>query len=116
MRRLISVRDVEAALAAGEDLVIDASTIVTALARDVARERGVTIRTGAPAACAEPAQPCARRRPDVAGAAAPPPCEREPALSACEMERVIRAAIDCGAWSEGDLVHMAEALRGGRHE
>lgn len=116
MRRLISVCDVEAALAAGEELVIDANTIVTALAHDVARERGVTIRTEARAADAGPARSCAQREAACTGPAGPLSRTREPVLSACEMERVIRAAIACGAWSEGDLVQMVEALRGGGHE
>ena len=65
MKRLISAKDVEDAAAKGESLLVDDNTIVTAQARDIARERGVLLQCAhevaaepAPAKAAEPAQPC----------------------------------------------------------
>ena len=113
MKRLISAKDVEDAAAKGESLLVDDNTIVTAQARDIARERGVLLQCAhevaaepAPAKAAEPAQACAAEHFAC--------CDhREPALSAEEMEKVIRAAVDRGIWTEQELACMLSGVKSG---
>lgn len=97
MKRLISARDVEEAAKNGSCLHVDANTIVTAQARDLAREHGVRLECGE-ASAPEPAAP---------PAPGPDPRAAEPALSANEMERVIRAALASGVWTERQLERIA---------
>lgn len=122
MKRLISAKDVEAA-AEGSCLKVDANTIVTAQARDLAKERGVKLcREGDCDACGQPASAsCETSHEAVAPAAEAHAChvapephghEATPALSACEMEKVIRAALEQGIWTEAQL----ERLLGKRGE
>lgn len=128
MKRLISAKDVEDAAAKGESLLVDDNTIVTAQARDVARERGVLLqcaheiaKESASAKAFEPAPPCRGAMCEQAGAsapahdAAPSACcdHREPALSAEEMEKVIRAAVDRGIWTEQELACMLSGVKSG---
>lgn len=128
MKRLISAKDVEDAAAKGESLLVDDNTIVTAQARDIARERGVLLQCAhevaaepAPAKAAEPAQPCRgamseqAATPAQACAAEHFACcdHREPALSAGEMEKVIRAAVDRGIWTEQELACMLSGVKSG---
>ncbi|MDY2777575.1 MAG: hypothetical protein SOU51_04295 [Collinsella sp.] len=120
MKRLISARDVEDAAAKGESLLVDDNTIVTAQARDIARERGVLLQCAHEVA-ADPVQPCQGAMCEQASAcvktcdAGPSACRdhREPALSAEEMEKVIRAAVDCGIWTEQELACMLSGARSG---
>lgn len=128
MKRLISAKDVEDAAAKGESLLVDDNTIVTAQSRDIARERGVLLQCAhevaaepAPAKAAEPAQPCRgamseqAATPAQAYAAEHFACcdHREPALSAEEMEKVIRAAVDRGIWTEQELACMLSGVKSG---
>lgn len=128
MKRLISAKDVEDAAATGESLLVDDNTIVTAQARDIARERGVLLqcthevaKEPAPAMASEPAQPCQGARFEQASAPAHA-CDaessaccdhREPALGAEKMEKVIRAAIDRGIWTEQELACMLSGVKSG---
>lgn len=112
MKRLISSADVRQAAAHGGKLVIDDNTIVTAQAKDEAADLHVELVHGtvepepakhheaAPAvhedaSCAQHAEHAEEHHGD-------------PAVSADEMERLIRGAIDHGIWSEqqlADLLH-----------
>lgn len=134
MKRLICAADVMDAAARGSELAVDDNTIVTAQARDVAREHGVKLVFGVPAAskaasAAAPAgAPAADRAAASTGAPASPaggretaagPCpvlyqarEQEPVLSAEEMERVIGVAIDRGVWTEGQLAELLGSVAG----
>lgn len=128
MKRLISAKDVEDAAAKGESLLVDDNTIVTAQARDIARERGVLLQCAhevakepVPAKAFEPAPPCRGAMCEQAATsahacdAAPSECcdHREPALSAEEMEKVIRAAVDRGIWTEQELACMLSGVKSG---
>ena len=98
MKRLISAADVKAAAEHGGVLAIDDNTIVTPQAKDEAAELGVELVFGAaPAATqhktAEPAPehheaPVARKPEHHEG--------HEAAMSAEEIERLIRGALDTG--------------------
>ena len=91
MKRLISAADVKAAAKTGGVLAIDDNTIVTPQAKDEAAELGVELVFGAAPAATEHK------------AAAPAPEhheEHEAAMSADEIERLIRGALDSGIWSE----------------
>ncbi|WP_195420300.1 hypothetical protein [Collinsella sp. D33t1_170424_A12] len=118
MKRLISAKDVEDAAAKGENLLVDDNTIVTAQARDLAREHGVLLQCAHEAAAAPaPAKVCEPQPPCRGGSCEPAPapaacCDhREPALSAEEMEKVIRAAVDRGIWTEQELACMLSGLK-----
>lgn len=126
MKRLISAKDVEDAAAKGESLLVDDNTIVTAQARDIARERGVLLqcahevaKKASPAQAYEPQPPCrgamseqAATPAQVCAAEHSACCDhREPALSAEEMEKVIRAAVDRGIWTEQELACMLSGVK-----
>lgn len=131
MKRLISAKDVEDAAAQGKSLLVDDNTIVTAQARDIARERGVLLqcahevaKKASPAQAYEPQPPCrgamceqAPVIPAAPHASEPARCcgDGEPALSADEMEKVIRAAIDRGIWTEQELVRLLGGVKTGAH-
>lgn len=91
MKRLISAADVKAAAKNGGVLAIDDNTIVTPQAKDEAAELGVELVFAAAPAVAQHK------------ACAPAPEhyeEHEAAMSAEEIERLIRGALDSGIWSE----------------
>lgn len=91
MKRLISAADVKAAAKNGGALAIDDNTIVTPQAKDEAAELGVELVFAAAPAVAQHK------------ACAPAPEhyeEHEAAMSAEEIERLIRGALDSGIWSE----------------
>lgn len=115
MKRLISAKDVVVAAEHHRNIVVDDNTIVTAQARDVAKERGVLLQSEAEAAAAKPAEAPA---PEHHEEAAPQHHEdegraheeKEPALSADELEHLIAAAFKKGIWTKDDI----EALVGGK--
>lgn len=91
MKRLISAADVKAAAKNGGVLAIDDNTIVTPQAKDEAAERGVELVFAAAPVVAQ----------HKACAPAPEHHEEyEAAMSAEEIERLIRGALDSGIWSE----------------
>lgn len=91
MKRLISAADVKAAAKNGGVLAIDDNTIVTPQAKDEAAELGVELVFAAAPAVAQ----------HKACAPAPEHHEEyEAAMSAEEIERLIRGALDSGIWSE----------------
>jgi len=111
MKRLVSAKDVVAAAARHEDIYVDENTIVTAQAKDVAREKDVRITCGPKpeghAACEKPAAEHAAvecHKVDLTheGKGA------EPALTAAELEHLIAAAFEKGIWTKDDI----EALLG----
>ncbi len=70
-RRFITARDIDDLLARGEqELLVDDNTVLTDLAREHARDRGVRVVTGAGPRVAEDV--VAERPPAVTQAAAPP--------------------------------------------
>lgn len=113
MKRLICEKDVMQAAACGKSLIVDDNTIVTAQATDVARERGVELVHGS---CSDEPQATCCDKPSSSGdccaaeshenASHHDDSETEPALSAEEMEKVIRAAIAAGIWTEGQLAEL----------
>ncbi|WP_251158574.1 hypothetical protein [Caniella muris] len=111
MKTLISERRVMEAAETGEAIAVGPCAIVTAQARDTAKRLGVALvpqgecggdrRGGAPIpapAAVAPSAPCA---------ASP----AEPALTAGEVERVCRLALENGVWSVQDIEAMAESLQ-----
>ena len=107
MKRLISAQDVIAAAERHEKLVVDENTIVTAQARDIAKERGVPLETGSATAGSAPHAEATsvaghheeahhEGRHEGTGA-------RQPALSADELERVISAAFEKGIWTKEEV-------------
>lgn len=123
MKRLISAADVRQAASHGGKLVVDDNTIVTAQAKDEARDLHVELVHGT----VEPVVEVHHEAASVAHAEAPHVDEHapehdevhaeehhgDPAVSADEMERLIRAAIDHGIWSEqqvADLLHPAKEV------
>lgn len=104
MKRLISAADVKAAAEHGGVLAIDDNTIVTPQAKDEAAELGVELVFGAaPAATQHKAAEPAPEHHE----------EHEAAMSAEEIERLIRGALDTGIWSEQqveDLLGHAASL------
>lgn len=102
MKRLISAADVKAAAKNDGVLAIDDNTIVTPQAKDEAAELGVELVFGATPAAVQhkPAAPVPEHH------KAPVACkpehheEHEDAMSAEEIERLIRGALDTGIWSE----------------
>lgn len=117
MKRLISAQDVEAAAKAGAPLSVDGNTIVTPQAKDLARELGVELCSGctsapvatAAAASAASAPASAASKAPATTAPAATVHDADPALTADQMERVIRAALDRGIWTPEKL----ETLFGG---
>ena len=105
MKRLISAADVKAAAKNGGVLAIDDNTIVTPQAKDEAVELGVELVFGvAPAATQhKPAAPVPEQHEAPAAPAPEHHEEREAAMSAQEIERLIRGALDSGIWSEQQI-------------
>lgn len=112
MKRLISAQDVIAAAERHENLVVDENTIVTAQARDVAKERGVLLETGSAAAKSAPhaeAAPVAENHEEAHHEEHHEEVHHEeakaaqPALSADELERVISAAFEKGIWTKEEV-------------
>lgn len=112
MKRLISAQDVIAAAERHENLVVDENTIVTAQARDVAKERGVLLETGSAAAKSAPhaeAAPVAEHHEEAHHEEHHEEVHHEeakaaqPALSADELERVISAAFEKGIWTKEEV-------------
>ena len=98
MKRLISAADVQAAAKSGGTLTIDGNTIVTPQAKDEAAELGVELVFGTP-------------HPVPAPAPAPAPVQHkgdqgEPAVSADEIERLIRGALNRGIWTEQQVADL----------
>lgn len=117
MKRLITAKDVEQAAERHESLCVDDNTIVTAQARDYAKELGVLLEDG-PAAkeCHAYDEKACEKACDCHGEASAAhhddhaaPAHSEPALSADEMERVIRAALSQGIWT---VQQLSELLSG----
>lgn len=113
MKRLVSAKDVIAAAARHEDIYVDENTIVTAQAKDVARENGVSITCGPKpeghAACEKPAANHAAvecHKVDLTHEGK----GTEPALTAAELEHLIAAAFEKGIWTKDDI----ESLLGKR--
>lgn len=102
MKRLISAADVKAAAEHGGVLAIDDNTIVTPQAKDEAAELGVELVFGAaPAATQHKAAEPAPEHHEAPVAHEPEHHkEHEAAMSAEEIERLIRGALDTGIWSE----------------
>ena len=111
MKRLVSAKDVIAAAARHEDIYVDENTIVTAQAKDVARENGVHITCGPKPeehAVKEHAA-CEKGAADHAAVE----CHKvdlthegkgtEPALTAAELEHLIAAAFEKGIWTKDDI-------------
>lgn len=94
MKRLISAADVKAAAEHGGVLTIDDNTIVTPQAKDEAAELGVELVFGAAPAATQhkTAEPAPEHHKEHE--------EHEAAMSAEEIERLIRGALDTGIWSE----------------
>ncbi|MCI1997024.1 phosphate propanoyltransferase [Olsenella porci] len=112
MKRLISAQDVIAAAERHENLVVDGNTIVTAQARDVAKERGVLLETASAAAKSAPhaeAAPVAEHHEEAHHEEHHEEVHHEeakavqPALSADELERVISAAFEKGIWTKEEV-------------
>ena len=106
MKRLVSAKDVIAAAARHEDIYVDENTIVTAQAKDVARENGVHITCGPKpeghAACEKPAAEHAAvecHKVDLTSEGK----GTEPALTAAELEHLIAAAFEKGIWTKDDI-------------
>ena len=106
MKRLVSAKDVVAAAARHEDIYVDENTIVTAQAKDVARENGVHITCGPKpeghAACEKPAANHAAvecHKVDLTHEGK----GTEPALTAAELEHLIAAAFEKGIWTKDDI-------------
>lgn len=106
MKRLVSAKDVIAAAARHEDIYVDENTIVTAQAKDVARENGVHITCGPKP---EEHVACEKGAADHAAVE----CHKvdlthegkgaEPALTAAELEHLIAAAFEKGIWTKDDI-------------
>lgn len=113
MKTLISEQWVIEAAKAGESIPVGPHAIVTAQARDTARRLGVDLvpRADAPEAvhgAARGSGACGR------GATATPPAPKapgEPALTAEEVERVCRLAMEGGLWGPEDIEAMARDLK-----
>lgn len=105
MKRLISAADVKAAAKNGGVLAIDDNTIVTPQAKDEAAELGVELVFGAaPAATQLKAAAPAPEQHEAPAAHEPEHHEEhEAAMSAEEIERLIRGALDSGIWSEQQI-------------
>lgn len=105
MKRLISAADVKAAAKNGGVLAIDDNTIVTPQAKDEAAELGVELVFGAAPAATQhkPAAPVSEQY-EAPAVHEPEHHEgREAAMSAQEIERLIRGALDSGIWSEQQI-------------
>ena len=102
MKRLISAADVKAAAEHDGVLAIDDNTIMTPQAKDEAAELGVELVFGAaPAATQHKAAEPAPEHHEAPVAHEPEHHkEHEAAMSAEEIERLIRGALDTGIWSE----------------
>ena len=105
MKRLISAADVKAAAKNGGVLAIDDNTIVTPQAKDEAAELGVELVFGAaPAATRlKVAVPAPEQHEAPAAHELEHHEEHEAAMSAEEIERLIRGALDSGIWSEQQI-------------
>lgn len=116
MKRLVSAKDVVAAAARHEDIYVDENTIVTAQAKDVAREKDVRITCGpkpeehaAKGHAAKEHAACEKGAADHAAVE----CHKvdlthegkgaEPALTAAELEHLIAAAFERGIWTKDDI-------------
>lgn len=105
MKRLISAADVKAAAKNGGVLAIDDNTIVTPQAKDEAAELGVELVFGAaPAATRLKVAVPAPEQHEAPAVHEPEHHEgHETAMSAEEIERLIRGALDSGIWSEQQI-------------
>lgn len=105
MKRLISAADVKAAAKNGGVLAIDDNTIVTPQAKDEAAELGVELVFGAaPAATRRKPAASAPEQHEAPAVHGPEHHEEhEAAMSAEEIERLIRGALDSGIWSEQQI-------------
>lgn len=131
MKRLISAQTVEQAAQRGEDICIDDNTIVTPQACDLAKELGVLLNKngaddkaaythhegGTTATCTSHEEcgttsctsheACTTAPRAQHEACASTSCsDKKPALSADEMEHIIRAALDKGIWTEQRLCEL----------
>ena len=102
MKRLISAADVKAAAKNGGVLAIDDNTIVTPQAKDEAAELGVELVFGAAPAATEhkPSAPAPEHHEAAVAHGPEHREEHEAAMSADEIERLIRGALDSGIWNE----------------
>lgn len=108
MKRLISAKDVVAVAEHHKNIVVDDNTIVTAQARDVAKERGVLLQSEAEAAAEQHEEaPAQEHHEEVAPqhhvVKEHKHEEKEPALSADELEHLIAAAFEKGIWTKDDI-------------
>ena len=107
MKQLISAADVRAAAENGGALAIDGNTIVTPQAKDEAAELGVELVFGDAAVSAKH-KPCAPAECHEVPAAQEADChgEQKAAVSAEEIERLMRGALDSGIWSERQVEEL----------
>lgn len=105
MKRLISAADVKAAAKNGGVLAIDDNTIVTPQAKDEAAELGVELTFAAALAATQHKAAAPVPEQHEAPTVHEPEHheEHEAAMSAEEIERLIRAALDSGIWSEQQI-------------
>lgn len=122
MKRLISARDVLAAMEKHEDLKVDGNTIVTAQAEDIARENGVVLLRGPEtneflSTKAVAKEPLSSEGGDTLGQniVSKQPSEsiplsvmneKEPLFTADQIEHVVSAAVDKGLWTKNDLQNL----------
>lgn len=110
MKKLVTAEDVCKAKSQAQDIYIDKNTIVTAQARDIAKEHGVKIIEGqknssdnqcSPINCDKDVKCCNQDR----------QCEKtsrccEQALSAEEIYKVLSYALESGILKESDLTKL----------
>lgn len=108
MKRLICEADIRCAATKHEAIVVDANTLVTPQAKDIAKELGVELKEGAlEVAC------CEKVKAKTPAAAPHSTSAAEPALSAEEIEKLTLLALERGIWNMQDVEKMAKSL--GRH-
>lgn len=108
MKRLISAADVRQAAQSGGKLVIDDNTIVTAQAKDEAADLHVELVHGSAAPAVGHHEAPA---PTPAPAAHAETHHSDAAVSAEEMERLMRAAIERGIWSEQQVQNLLHSQK-----
>lgn len=109
MKRLICEADVLAAAKSHATLEVDANTLVTAQARDVAKELGVEFCDASASAPAQAPVICHAAKPSTHSCPS-----QDPALSPEEIEKLTHLALERGIWSEDDLSQILCGL--GRHK
>lgn len=115
MKRLICEADIVCAHEKGCPVYVDKNTLVTPQAKDVARDLGVELMFGEPKheACTK-SEPC-KKQEDTASKTHEEPVLHtacSPALTAEEIEKLTKLALERGIWSEKDLEKMLCGLGG----